>query len=187
MKKNSIRRRLIQSTVLAGFAGVAVASSAMAQEEAVAAEGEARQETIFVTGSLIPQSANLVGTSPVSTIGADEFDIRGTIRAEDLINTMPQAFGAQGASLANGASGTASINLRGLGASRTLVLMNGRRLPYGSTTLAAADINTIPSALVKQVDILTGGASATYGSDAIAGVVNFILDTDFEGDQFEAK
>ncbi|MEO1660575.1 MAG: TonB-dependent receptor [Pseudomonadota bacterium] len=187
MNKKSIRRRLVQSTVLAGLAGLTLAPTALAQDAVDAGDDEARQDTIYITGSLIPQSQNLVGTSPVSTIGADEFDIRGTIRAEDLINTMPQAFGAQGASLANGASGTASINLRGLGASRTLVLMNGRRLPYGSTNIAAPDINTIPSALVKQVDILTGGASATYGSDAISGVVNFVLDTEFEGAQFEAN
>lgn len=152
-----------------------------------AGDPEARQETVVVTGSLIPQAANLVGTSPVSTIDAEEFDLRGVIRAEDLINTLPQAFGAQGATLANGATGTASINLRGLGSSRTLVLLNGRRLPYGSVNIAAPDINTIPVALVERVDVLTGGASATYGSDAIAGVTNFILDTDFSGVQFETN
>ncbi|MEL7452800.1 MAG: TonB-dependent receptor plug domain-containing protein, partial [Pseudomonadota bacterium] len=192
MKYSNLRTRLAQATAVSLLIGGYALPGSWAQEDTItldqdagAVEEEARQETIVVTGSLIPQSANLVGTSPVSTISADEFDIRGAIRAEDLINTMPQAFGAQGASLANGATGTASVNLRGLGASRTLVLMNGRRLPYGSTNIAAPDINTIPSALVKQVDILTGGASATYGSDAISGVVNFIMDTDFEGAQFE--
>jgi outer membrane receptor protein involved in Fe transport len=123
----------------------------------------------------------------VTTIDSAEFDIRGTLRAEDLINTLPQAFGAQGSALANGSTGTASINLRGLGSARTLTLMNGRRLPYGSLNTSAPDVNTIPSALVKRVDVLTGGASATYGSDAISGVVNFVLDDDFEGLQFDTN
>lgn len=193
MNYRKLKTRLVQATAITALASAMAISGAIAQEDTVSevavnsVEDEARQETVVVTGSLIPQSANLIGTSPVSTIGAEEFDVRGVVRAEDLINTLPQAFGAQGASLANGASGTASVNLRGLGASRTLVLMNGRRLPYGSTTLAAPDINTIPSALIKQVDVLTGGASATYGSDAISGVVNFILDKDFEGAQFQAN
>lgn len=183
MKKPNMRRLTLQTTIIAGLAGIGLSPVAMAQD----ADEEARQETVIVTGTLIPQSENLIGTSPVSTIDAEEFDIRGVLRAEDLINTLPQAFGAQGASLANGSTGTASVNLRGLGASRTLVLMNGRRLPYGSTNIAAPDLNTIPTALVKRVDILTGGASATYGSDAIAGVVNFVLDDEFEGAQFEAN
>lgn len=194
MKTSGLRARLIKATAITTLFGTLAVPFAAAQDDTItldpdasAIEDEARQDTIIVTGSLIPQAANLVGTSPVSTISSEEFDIRGVIRAEDLINTMPQAFGAQGASLANGATGTASVNLRGLGSSRTLVLMNGRRMPYGSTNIAAPDINTIPSALISKVDILTGGASATYGSDAISGVVNFILDTEFEGAQFEAN
>ncbi|WP_035571313.1 TonB-dependent receptor domain-containing protein [Hyphomonas adhaerens] len=144
-------------------------------------ETEARQETVVITGSLIPQNGNLVETSPVTQLSAADFSVRGVVRAEDMINQLPQAFGAQGSNLANGSTGTSSVNLRGLGASRTLTLLNGRRLPYGSVNTAAPDINFIPAALVKKVDVLTGGASATYGSDAVAGVVNFVLDTDFEG------
>lgn len=183
MKPLNIKNCLVQTTIIAGLAGFVSTPFALAQD----ADEESRQETVLVTGSLIPQSANLVGTSPVSTINAEEFNIRGVLRAEDLINTLPQAFGAQGASLANGSTGTASVNLRGLGESRTLVLLNGRRLPYGSTNIAAPDINMIPAALIKKVDVLTGGASATYGSDAIAGVVNFVLDTEFEGMQLETN
>ena len=184
MKSNQTKTWLTRTTVLASFAGALLAPISYAQDtvEPAAEEvaDEARQETIVVTGSLIP-TGNLVETSPVTAIGADEFNIRGTLRVEDMINTLPQAFGAQGANLANGASGTASVNLRGLGEERTLVLMNGRRLPYGSINIAAPDINTIPAALVQRVDILTGGASAAYGSDAISGVVNFVMNKDFEG------
>lgn len=178
--------------MLAGFASLLLSPIAIAQDAetvdqpAEKVEDEARQETITVTGSLIP-SANLVETSPITTIGAEQFDVRGTLRVEDMINTLPQAFGAQGSNLANGSSGTASVNLRGLGSSRTLVLMNGRRLPYGSLNISAPDINTIPAALVERVDVLTGGASATYGSDAIAGVVNFVMNKDFEGARFDAN
>jgi outer membrane receptor protein involved in Fe transport len=185
-----MKSRLLATSVFAGVAVGFTLSSAIAQEDDTpvavvdaAADDVSVQETVVVTGSLIPQSGNLVETSPVTTIGSEEFDVRGTLRAEDIINTLPQAFGAQGAGLANGSTGTASVNLRGLGAERTLVLLNGRRLPYGTTVAggAAPDINFIPSALVKRVDVLTGGASATYGSDAISGVVNFVLDKDFEG------
>lgn len=190
MSEHNFKTRLLTSSVFAGAALVALAAMpAAAQDaddevvavEAAAEDAESVQETIVVTGSLIPQAGNLVETSPVTSIGSGDFDIRGVIRAEDMINSLPQAFGAQGSNLANGATGTSSVNLRGLGSTRTLTLLNGRRLPYGSLNTAAPDINFIPAALIKKVDILTGGASATYGSDAVAGVVNFVLDTDFEG------
>jgi outer membrane receptor protein involved in Fe transport len=83
--------------------------------------------------------------------------------------------------VSNGSTGTATLNLRGLGSPRTLVLVDGRRMPYGGVTNSAADINMIPTQMIERVDILTGGASAVYGSDAVAGVVNFIMKKDFEG------
>lgn len=195
MNGNKLKIHLLSSAVFAGAAMLAFSAPAYAQDDVdrvdQPAAGEedavARQQTVVVTGSLIPQSGNMVETSPVSTIGSEEFDIRGALRAEDIVNTLPQAFGAQGSNLANGATGTASVNLRGLGSERTLVLMNGRRLPYGSLNTPAADINFIPSQLVERVDILTGGASATYGSDAISGVVNFVLNDDFEGVRIDSN
>ncbi len=143
-------------------------------------------DEILVTGSRIP-SANAVASSPVTTIGNVEFDIRGTTRVEDLVNTLPQAFAAQGANTSNGATGTAQVSLRGLGANRTLVLINGRRLQYGSPISSAPDLNQIPGALVERVEVLTGGASAVYGSDAISGVVNFIMIEDFEGVRIDGQ
>ncbi len=143
-------------------------------------------DEIIVTGSRIP-SANAVAASPVTTIGNVEFDIRGTTRVEDLVNTLPQAFAAQGANTSNGATGTAQVSLRGLGANRTLVLINGRRMQYGSMISSAPDLNQIPGALVERVDVLTGGASAVYGSDAISGVVNFIMIDDFEGVRIDGQ
>ena len=92
-----------------------------------------------------------------------------------MLNRLPQVYADQTSTLANGATQTATVDLRGLGSDRTLVLINGRRLPSGSPQQAAlgADLNQIPAALVDRVEVLTGGASATYGSDAVAGVVNF--------------
>ena len=180
MKNFDIKNRLLMTTVVAGVAGV-LAAPAHAQD------AEARQETIQITGSRIAVDPNTISTSPVTTIDDIEVSLRGVTRVEDLINQLPQAFAAQGANISNGATGTATVNLRGLGAARTLVLQNGRRLPYGSPNSTPADINQIPAQLIDRVDVLTGGASAVYGSDALAGVVNFILKSDFEGLRFDGS
>lgn len=136
-------------------------------------------EKIVITGSRI-KNTNLTSSSPVTVVGSEEVQIRGITRAEDLINTLPQALSAQSSSSGIG-TGTATVNLRGLGADRTLVLVDGKRLPFGSPTSVAADLNQIPSQLIERVEVLTGGASAVYGADAIAGVVNFVMKRDFEG------
>jgi len=134
---------------------------------------------VTVTGSLIPRG-DLTALSPVTVMEVPtELTYSGTVRIEDLVRTMPQVFAGQNSTISNGATGTASIQLRNLGAHRTLVLINGRRMAYGDAL--GADLNSIPAPLVKRVDVLTGGASTVYGSDAMAGVVNFIMDTDFTG------
>ena len=138
---------------------------------------------VTVTGSLIPR-ADLTALSPVTVMEVpQELTYSGTVRIEDLVTTMPQAFAGQNSTVSNGATGTATVALRQLGTVRTLVLINGRRLPPGNGTgfSYAPDLNVIPAPLIKRVDVLTGGASTTYGSDAMAGVVNFVMDTDFEG------
>jgi iron complex outermembrane receptor protein len=139
-------------------------------------------EPIIVTGTRI-LSPNATSVAPITTVTADDIKLTGTTRTEDLLNSLPQVVAGQTSTLANGASGTATVDLRGLGPSRTLVLVNGRRLMTGdpNSTTSAADLNFIPAALVKRIDVLTGGASATYGADAVAGVVNFIMDTEFTG------
>ncbi|HWI89431.1 MAG TPA: TonB-dependent receptor plug domain-containing protein, partial [Sphingomicrobium sp.] len=138
-------------------------------------------QEIVITGTRIPQP-NLTSSSPVTVLSAQEVKLQGTTRTEDLINSLPQSFAAQGSDVSNGATGTATVNLRGLGSSRTLVLINGRREQPGDPRQGSvADINFIPAALIKRVDVLTGGASSVYGADAVAGVVNFIMDTNFRG------
>ena len=186
MYKKNIRRRLVQSTILAGLAGLTTAPVALAQDGAdAAADEEARQEIITVTGSRIA-NANIASSSPVTTVDSSTFDLRGTVDTIDLLNTLPQTsvgVNSQNSSFANGANGTSTLDLRGLSAIRTLVLSNGKRLPPGSPLTGgyASDVNLIPAPLVERVEIVTGGASAVYGSDAVAGVANFILRSDFEG------
>ena len=158
-------------------------------DAAISSDGNQDVETgeeIVVTGSRIPQP-NLTSTSPVTVINSAEVRLQGTTRTEDLINSLPQAFAAQGSNVSNGATGTATVNLRGLGSTRTLVLVNGRRLLPGDPGSPVADINLIPAAIIKRVDVLTGGASSVYGADAVSGVVNFIMDTTFEGFQIEGQ
>lgn len=111
----------------------------------------------------------------------------GATRVEDYLNSLPQFVAAQGASTLNTTDGTAQADLRGLGPERTLILINGRRLPYGSSLSGVPDLNQIPMALIERIDTVTGGASAVYGSDAIAGVVNFILMKDFEGIRIDGQ
>ncbi len=135
---------------------------------------------VTVTGSLIPRK-DLESMSPVAVLDPEEIAYSGVTRLEDIVAQMPQVFQAQNSTVSNGASGTATIDLRYLGTVRTLVLINGKRMPAGDAFAQAPDINFIPSFLVKRVDILTGGASSVYGADAVAGVVNFVIDTDFEG------
>lgn len=141
-------------------------------------------EEIVVTGTRI-KKRNLVSTSPVTQVNSEEFLFQGTTRIEDLLNDLPQVIADQASWTNNGTSGTATVDLRGLEAVRTLTLLNGRRLPAGTPAYPVADINQIPGILIDRVEVLTGGASATYGSDAISGVVNFITDTDFEGIEFD--
>jgi iron complex outermembrane receptor protein len=103
-------------------------------------------------------------------------------RVEDLLNQLPQVFADQNSNVSNGSDGTASVNLRGLNAKRTLVLVNGQRLgPGDPTTGAQSDINIIPVEMIDSIEVLTGGASSVYGADAVAGVVNFKLNDHFEG------
>ena len=182
------RKKLSLAVMNALNAGVVVslaAPLAYAQQTPPAAEPQ-KIEKIEVTGSRIP-SPTLTSESPVNVISAQDIKYTGLTNTADIVNQLPQAFADQGNMLSNGSSGTATINLRDLGSSRTLVLMNGRRLPAGSPVTGGwpTDINAIPAPLIQRVEILTGGASAVYGSDAVAGVVNFIMNDHFEGVQFD--
>ena len=174
---------LVATLVLVGATPTVIAQEAEeADEEELVEQAMQRtfEDEVTVTGSLIPRP-NLESLSPVAVMDVEEVTYSGVTRIEDLMATLPQAFAGQNSTWANGATGTATVDLRNIGAERTLVLINGRRMAPGSPWGYAPDLNAIPASMLKRVDVLTGGASSTYGNDAVAGVVNFILDTEFEG------
>jgi len=164
------------STMLAGGAS----QSALAQDTL---------EEITVTGSRIVRR-DLSAPSPIVTIGGEDFENSSTTSVESVLNQLPQfvpgqnqfTSGIQGS--ATNAPGAATLNLRGMGTNRNLVLMNGKR-PQPSNASLVVDINTIPASAIANVEVITGGASAVYGPDAMAGVVNFVLKNDFEGVEFD--
>jgi iron complex outermembrane recepter protein len=162
-----------------------IAMSLMAGPMAYAQQATDSVEKIEVTGSRIPPKNLESAGSPVTVVSQEEIKMEGVRTIENLLNTLPQVFADQGSNLSNGSSGTACIDLRGLGCTRTLVLVNGKRLPPGSPGFYPADVNQIPVALVSRVELLTGGAGAVYGSDAVAGVVNFVMNDKFQGVQVE--
>ena len=151
---------------------------------AFAQDEEANLEEVVVTGSRLTKS-NVTSSVPLVQIGAEEINSRGVARVEDVVNILPNVFVSQTAEVANGANGTSTLNLRGLGSQRTLVLIDGKRLPFGSPFSSSANVDMVPARMVERVDIVTSGASAVYGSDAVAGVVNFITKRDFEGFEFD--
>ena len=165
--------------VLVGWvltAGPAVTQIALAQDRD---SGEI--EEIVVTGTRLTDP-NVISSSQITTVDIEDISDRGVTRVEDYLNDLPQISPGQAITASNGASGTATVNVRNLGCERTLVLINGQRLAPGTTGGGnCADLNSIPTLLLQRVEVLTGGASSVYGSDAVAGVVNFILEEDLEG------
>jgi iron complex outermembrane recepter protein len=167
--------------------GLALISTPSFAQDAAAEEAEEASPAIVVTGSRIARP-NQESASPVTVVTSEDFKGTGTTKVEDLINNLPQVLATQNSGVSNGADGTATVSLRGLGTNRTLVLIDGRRLmPGGIGGGAAADLNFIPSALISSVEILTGGASSTYGADAVAGVVNFKMNRTFEGVRLDGQ
>ena len=160
----------------------AIAMGTGGLQTALAQGQEAQQvEEVVVTGSRI-RDINVVSSSQVTTIEVEDIADRGITRVEDYLNDLPQIAPGQAITASNGADGTASVNLRGMGCGRTLVLINGQRMAPGTTGGGnCADLNAVPLLLLDRVEVLTGGASSVYGSDAVAGVVNFIIDDEFEG------
>lgn len=175
-----------------GLQQIAVSQAQIAQAQSgpvsgvQASDDDVELEQIVVTGTRLKNSA-FSSPVPVVQITAEEIDSRGVVRIEDMLNVLPSAFAGQTSEVSNGASGTSTLNLRGIGSIRTLTLINGRRLPFGSPQISSANLDVIPSQLVERIDIVTGGASAVYGSDAIGGVANFILKEDFEGFEFDGQ
>jgi outer membrane cobalamin receptor len=166
---------LVGASVLAAAASLAGAP-AYAQDQDAVEEDEA----IVVTGTrLVRQDFEAI--SPVTTVGSEQLELTATLTTDSLLNELPQIIPGN-TRTSNNAGGFdySTVDLRGLGPGRTLVLVNGERIPV-SSTLGAVDINTIPASLISRIEVVTGGASAVYGSDAMAGVINFVLKDDYEG------
>lgn len=177
MKKGiGMSNRFSKATLLAGtfMAGAMIATPVYAQEEAETTASSADDDFIVVTGSRIQRRANVDTAAPIAVVGAEEFELSGTVNVENVVNQLPQVVPGFTSNSNNPGTGTATLNLRGLGSTRTMVLVNGRRWMFYDTA-QIVDLNTIPSFLLDSVDVVTGGASAVYGSDALAGVVNFKL------------
>lgn len=178
-----LKAALISSVASMMLAG-GFAAPALAQEESAALE------TIVVTGSRIARP-ELESSSPVQVLGADFLQQQSAPNVADMLAELP-AIGTPTYSRANSnfltaGNGISSINLRNLGDQRTLVLMNGRRIVAGIGGSSIVDINVIPTDLLDRVEVLTGGASAVYGSEAVAGVVNFVLKDNFTGVRLRAQ
>jgi len=178
-------------TVLAGLATLALAPAAMAQETEQPSEQEVVSSVsdIVVTGSRI-RRPNVEAATPVAVVDAGEIEALGSTNLIDVMSRQPSAgLGSTASSTTNtiAGQGLATLNLRNLGASRTLVLVNGRRHVSGSAGTSAVDINTISKTTIARVDTVTGGSSAVYGADAVAGVVNFITKQDFDGITFQTQ
>ncbi|WP_444906353.1 TonB-dependent receptor domain-containing protein [Microbulbifer sp. SSSA008] len=175
MKKNLL------SVAVKGALGITAAAIMVPSMPAFAQEDAEMVEEVVVTGSRIKR-ADLDSPSPVTVLDREDMKVSGLTDVGDLIQSMPSMSGSPiGTTTNNGGNGSVEIDLRGLGVDRTLTLVNGRR------TVDGGDYQTIPSAMVERVEILKDGASATYGADAVAGVVNIITRKDFEGVELEIQ
>jgi len=166
-----------------GFA-LAALTVAVATASPVVSAQEGLEEVI-VTGSRIPVDANSISSVPVQSVSEEDIRNSGEINIADIVADIPALVSSLTAE--NSTTGSNSLNLRGLGGDRSLTLVNGRRHVSGFRGSQAVDVGTIPRALVKSVEVTTGGASAVYGADAVTGVVNFILKDDFEGFQIDVS
>ncbi len=168
-----LKGQLLGASMLTGVAALS----------AFPAQAQDADDTIIVTGTRI-QREDLNAPSPVTTVSSEQLVLTNTVNTEQFLNTLPQVIPSFDRTSNNPGDGSARVSLRGLGTNRTLVLVDGARF-VGLGPSFVVDLNNIPSALVERVDVVTGGASAVYGSDAVAGVVNFILKDDFEGIQLD--
>src|SRR3954464_3828077 len=180
-----------EGTAAGGTDDPATLQSEQEVESGQASSAEATNDTITITGSRI-RRPNLESTVPVTSVGGEEFFQTGQVSVGDVLNELPalqSTFSQSNSTRFLGTAGLNLLDLRGLGTQRTLVLVNGRRHVAGDVlnSTTSVDVNTIPTDLIERVDVVTGGNSAIYGSDAIAGVVNFVLKQNFEGAQLRGQ
>ncbi len=189
LSETTVRRRALTTVSSTALVMSAISGQALAQQTAAAAPQQAAAqvadvEEVVVTGSRIVRDGYEAPT-PLTVVGVEQLQTSGTTNVADYVNTLPAFAGSRNptttnSSMSGGSSGANVVNLRNLGLERTLVLLDGQR-SVGTNSNGVVDVNTFPQNLIARVDVVTGGASAAYGSDALAGVVNFILDKKFTG------
>ena len=182
MQTALIRKCSTHVIVLGSIAALGLslsAGSVFAQEE------DETLEEIIVTGSRIARDPNLSGALPIQAVDSERIQMSGEFAIADVVNDIPALLfsvtSEQSIDAGGFSDGSNVLNLRGLGSNRTLTLVNGRRHVAGVQGSAAVDVGSIPMRLVERVEVLTGGASAIYGADAVTGVVNFIMKDNYEG------
>jgi iron complex outermembrane receptor protein len=184
MNSLTLTAKAVRNSVIAAASTLLFTSASV-----YSADEDTKFERIEVTGSKIKRIGELSPTPVTVITGADMMKM-GITNVADILNKLPSSTVGISPETSNNsifANGLNQTNLRGLGSDRTLVLVNGRRFVAGSNGSSAVDLNTIPTAMVSRIEVITGGASAVYGSDAIAGVINIITRTDVEGVEFDAS
>src|SRR6266853_1316875 len=186
-------RNVRNAVRLALAACATTATGPLLYAQTAPAPAPAPVEEVVITGSRLSQAPNDISISPITSVSQEDIQQTGLIRVEDILGNLPQIGAEQSSGTSISSVGVATVSLRSLGSQRTLVLVDGRRMnPGGSGGVSggnanAADINQIPAALIERADVLTGGASAVYGADAVAGVVNFVLNTHYQGVKMDAN
>src|ERR1700740_1536131 len=179
--------RCVRNAVRLALMTAATSATPLALAQTAPAQNPAPVEEVVVTGSRLLQAPNDISISPITSVSQDDIQKTDLWRVEATLSSLPQIGAEQNSGTSISSVGVATVSLRDLGSQRTLVLVHGKRLNPGGAggvpggNANSADINQIPAALIERVDVLTGGASAVYGADAVAGVVNFVLNTHFEG------
>src|SRR5207248_765056 len=190
VKRMSNSSRSVRNAVRFALAACAsTAAPVIVYAQATAPATPAPVEEVVVTGSRLLQSPNDVSISPITSVTAVDIQQTGLVRTEDVLQNLPSISAESPSGNSISSIGINTVSLRDLGSQRTLVLINGRRMQPGGAggvtgpggSANAADLNQIPAELIERVDVLTGGASAVYGADAVAGVVNFVMNTHYEG------
>lgn len=182
--KTFSKRALLRAGVAPAILGASLIASAATAQDTPQGADASESEAIIVTGSRIV-SPNATSVAPVQVIGAAQIENSGVPNLQDILLKNPTfgapTFSRTNTGFATSGAGAATVDLRNLGIDRTLVLINGRRVVSGIPGSPAVDLNTIPAQFIERVDVVTGGTSAVYGSDAVAGVVNIIYKSDFQG------
>jgi outer membrane receptor protein involved in Fe transport len=180
-----LKRLLLASTLLMGLPTTVQAQNSAVDSATPADDAAGEGDAIVVTGSRL-SNPNLEQAAPIMAVSAKEIALTGQNNVENILKELPQVLPGNTSASNNPGDGTATADLRGLGSARTLVLVNGRRyVSYDTNQIV--DLNTIPTALIERVDVVTGGKSAVYGSDAVSGVINFVTKQDFDGVQANAN